>query len=98
MCGDIMESYINEICNVCKLPFNEIINDYKVIQISNKAIVVNNYIKILDYSSNKISLKVKKDILSILGNDLYISQINQGEIVIKGIIYSCGVGDKNNEE
>jgi len=93
-----MDNYLNEICDICKLPFNEIINDYKVTQIGNKAIVVYNFIKILDYSDEKISLKVKGDIFTIIGVNLYISQINKNEIIIKGKICSCGIEVKENDK
>lgn len=87
-----MDNLINEICQICKLPFNEIYKDYKVVQLSDKAIFVYNYIKIVGYSDEKISLKVKNNILEIVGKDLFISQINKKEIIIKGNILSFGVG------
>ena len=40
----------------------------------------------------KIILKTKKECLEINGNDLIISQINKGEIIIKGNIISFGFG------
>ena len=92
-----MDNLINEICQICKLPFNEISTDYKLIQLSNKLVFVYNYIKMIGYSDEKISLKVKKEILEIIGTNLVIAQINKREIIIKGNILSCGVGIKNDK-
>lgn len=92
-----MDNFIGEILNICKLPFDEIVKDYKVIQLGRKAIYVCNFLKILDYSEEKILLKVAKGKLQILGEDLFISQINKKEIVVKGSIESFGmvVDEKN---
>ncbi|MGN0961832.1 MAG: YabP/YqfC family sporulation protein [Christensenellales bacterium] len=87
-----MDNYLNEICDICKLPFNEINQDFKVIQLGTKAIYVCNFKKIIDYSIGKVVLKIQKGTLEIIGNDLYISQINKSEIIIKGFIESFGVG------
>lgn len=87
-----MDNFIQELVEICKLPFSEIKNDFKVIQLGRYAIYVCNYKKIIDYSINKIILKVQKGTLEILGNELYISQINKGEIIVKGDIQSFGVG------
>ena len=94
-----MNNFFREIVSVAKLPFNEILKDFKVIMISNKVIYVSNYIKILDYSTQKIILKVHNNILEIQGDDLFISQINKSEIVIKGIIdaYFLGVNNAKNK-
>ena len=94
-----MNNFFKEIVGIAKLPFNEILKDFKVIMISNKVIYVSNYIKILDYSTEKVVLKVHNNILEIQGDNLFISQINKSEIVIKGIIdaYFLGVNDAKNK-
>lgn len=88
-----MDNFLEELTSITKLPFNEIISDYKLIMISNKALYLCNFVKILDYSENKITIRVKKmRLLMILGENLQICQINKGEIVIKGNISSCDFG------
>lgn len=86
-----MENYLDEIINVCKLPFSEVVTEFKVIQIGNKIIYIGNFKKILDYSNNRVALKTSKEVVEIVGNNLLISQINKNEIIIKGDIYSFGV-------
>ena len=87
-----MENYISEILSICKLPFNETMKDYKVIILGGKCIYISNYIKIIDYSQTRVVLKVKKNTLEITGEDMQISQINKGEIVVVGNVFSCGLG------
>ena len=95
-----MNNFIKEITGIAKLPFNEVLKDFKIIMISNKVMFVSNYIKILDYSEEKLVLRVYNNILEIQGENLFISQINKSEIVIKGRIdaYFLGVNsDKKNK-
>lgn len=92
-----MNNFIQEISDIVKLPFNEINKDFKIIMLSNKVLYVCNYIKILDYSCEKLVLKVHKNYLEISGNGLYISQINRNEIVIKGVINSYSFGGNNDK-
>lgn len=88
-----MDNYIEELINVAKLPFNEAINDIKAIMVGCSVLYLSNYKRLLDYSKEKISLKIKNSRIEILGEDLYLLQINKGEIIIKGIIKSINFGD-----
>lgn len=87
-----MNNYIKELASICKLPFNEISRDFKIIQLGSKSIYVSNYIKIIDYSTEKLVLKVKNNTLEIVGSNLFISQIDKSEIVVKGNINSSSLG------
>lgn len=93
-----MDNYIEEIINVTKLPFNEISKDIKVIMVSNKVLYIANFIKILDYSKERLVLKIHKNTLEISGIDMSISLINKREIIIKGQILNVGFGDVLNEK
>ena len=57
-----MNNYIEEICNIAKLPFNEISKDVKVLMLGNNCIYICNYIKILDYTTNHLVVKIHKNI------------------------------------
>lgn len=92
-----MDNLINEIIDICKLPFDEVGKKFKVVQVGENIIYISNYMKLLDYSLNKIALKVKKDILEINGENLKISLMNKKEIVINGKINSFGIGLKNDK-
>ena len=92
-----MENYIKEIIDICRLPFNEITTDFKIIWLGNNIIYVCNYKKLLDYSQERIVLKVNKTTLEISGNDIAIKQMNKGEIVITGRLNSICLGDESVE-
>ena len=50
-----MENYIREIIDVCKLPFNEINKDIKVVQIGTSTIYICNFNKIKkQYKKNRL--------------------------------------------
>lgn len=88
-----MNNYIKELADICGLPFGEIVKDTKVIAVGMKILYISNYKKIISYSSDKIDLKVKKDVVHILGENLIIKQMDKGEIIISGKINSFSVGD-----
>ena len=87
-----MQNYINEIAGICKLPFSEISNKFKIIQIGEGIVYVTNYIKVIDYGEYKVSLKVKNGILDIVGECLRLEHIDKNEIIITGKIYSSCMG------
>ena len=93
-----MDNYLEEICNVVKLPFNEIGKDVKILIVGNNCVYISNYIKILDYNPSHLVVKTHKSTLEIKGENLLISQINKGEIIISGQILSCEFGVENYEK
>ena len=88
-----MNNFLGEIVSITKLPFDEILKDVKVTIIGGKIAHISNYIKILNYTTEKLTLKVYKNTLEIIGTSFSISQINKNEIILKGNIYSCNLGD-----
>ena len=91
-----MNNFIEELSNIVKLPFNEISKDFKIICVSNKILYISNFIKILDYTNEKIIIKVKKNQnVEVFGCDLCIGQINKKELVIKGNIENLDFGVHN---
>lgn len=87
-----MENYIQELVEICKLPFDEIGKGYKLILLNGRGVYVCNYKKIIDYSSEKVVLKVHNNTLEISGENLQLNLVNKGEIVIVGKIFSFGIG------
>ena len=90
-----MNNFLQELSEIIRLPFNEINKDFKLIMISNQIVYISNYIKIIDYTSERLVLKIYKNIIEISGSNLYISQINKNEIVLKGNIISYCYGGKH---
>ena len=55
---------------------------------SNKFLSIENYVNIVEFDNNLIRIKTKEKIVKITGDKLVLKYINEGEIGIKGIIYS----------
>ena len=58
---------------------------YKII-IKDNTINILNYEEIKDFSSNKIVVKTKKNITTIIGKDLVVSKMQDNEVLITGLI------------
>lgn len=80
---DKLNNYINE-------------NKYKII-FSNNYVNIVNYIEILDFNSNKISIKYDNGLTIINGKDLVVSRMLEEEILIIGKIESVVMGKLNEE-
>ena len=95
-----MQGFNDEYSNILKLPFNEIINDYKIIYIGGKIIEILNYVKIIKYNENLIILKAKDNEINIEGFDLQIKELCKKDIVIVGSINKIYLSReyKNNEK
>lgn len=88
-----MQNYLQEISNICNLPFDEVIKDFKVVWLGGRGVYLSNFKKLLNYSDRHIILKLHNDILNIWGENIQINQINQHEIVINGRINTICIGD-----
>ena len=58
---------------------------YKII-IKDNTINIINYEEIKDFSSNKIVVKTKKNITTLIGKDLVVSKMQDNEVLITGLI------------
>lgn len=56
--------------------------------VGNKFISIENYLSIITYDINLIKIKTKVKTIKISGDKLLLKYITDGEIGIKGIIYS----------
>ncbi len=93
-----MDNYISELASICKLPFEEITKNFKLIWFGTSGLYVANYKKILDYNREKVVLKIINNTIEITGQSLIISLINKGEILIKGSINSISLGVFNEKK
>ena len=60
---------------------------------SNKFLIIENYVNIVEFDTNLIRVKTKEKIVKITGDKLVLKYINEGEIGIKGIINSLEFTD-----
>jgi len=79
--------FLDELSRITDLPLSETLKEYKVVNIAGKAIHVQNYVKLLHYSKEKIVLKIKKNELEIIGDALKIVELGPTDILCKGKIY-----------
>lgn len=78
--------FLDELSKAVGLPINEAYSDYKIVNVAGKAIYVQNYLKLLSYSTEQITLKLKTNNLVIEGTDLKIVELSNKNILIKGLI------------
>lgn len=67
-------------------------NELKITVYENK-VDINNYEDILVFEDNQILIKVKNKIVKIKGENLFITKLENKEVLIKGIIKSIDLGD-----
>lgn len=56
--------------------------------VGNKFVSIENYLSIVTYDTNLIKIKTKIKTIKISGDNLLLKYITDGEIGVKGIIYS----------
>ena len=93
-----MDNYIDEMASICTLPFEEVSKSFKLIWFGCNGLYVSNFKKIIDYRKEMVVLKITNNNLEISGEDLNISLINKGEIIIKGNIASVSIGVSNEKK
>lgn len=81
-----MINFINEFAKFIDLPFEEVLSDYKYLNVGGKLVCVQNYTKIISYSTEKIVLKVKRSILNIEGENLTIKELEKNNLIVSGKI------------
>ncbi len=84
--GVYMLDYISEIMQSASLSVGDLKNNNTFTVIGAKAVVVNNYNKILTYSSDRVVLKVSSDELVIEGHDIGIRELSRTDIILSGNI------------
>ena len=80
-----MESVFKELSKYLGINNNEILN-FRYYVLSNSAIFVVGYKKILSYSLEQIVLSIKNNEFNIVGADLNIKELDKTNIVITGKI------------
>lgn len=73
-----------ELANHLDLDISTFTGEFKCTILSNRAIFVQNYIKILVYSSEKLTLKLKNKYFIVVGEDLAIKEMGKKEAVVVG--------------
>lgn len=61
------------------------------INLTDKYINIINYDEIIDFSPNRISIKVNNKIIIIEGNNLLIKKMENNEVLVTGIIININI-------
>ena len=88
-----MNNFFQEVWEICNLPVNEVLKQFKTIQIGSKTIYISNFNRIVDYTDKHLILKVKNQYYEVSGDSLEIKLINKGEIVVTGNISATKLGE-----
>ena len=78
-----MFGFVEEVCNIVGLPFEDVSKNVKIYWLRN-TLVIQNFKKVLSYSSEGVSMSTKDNRLNIEGNDIKISQFSKDELILKG--------------
>lgn len=89
---------MKELSKICKLPFEEISKSFKLIWFGLSGLYVSNFKKIIDYRREFVVLKIPNNTIEIAGQNLEISLINKGELVISGNIEKVALGVSNEKK
>lgn len=83
-------SFIEDVSNICGIPYDDIFSNLVVNMVSNKCVTVTNFISILSYDNTKVLFKLKDNVLIVSGEALYIKDIESSSVVVSGKIDSIG--------
>ncbi len=80
--------FIKELLKYMDADVSTLVGEFKLTLIGTRALFIQNYIKILNYSSNKIVFKIKNDILTVVGENFEIKEMGKQEIIVVGTVFS----------
>ena len=86
-------SIINEVFS--SLDIGCSFDDYWYYNLGGKAVYVENFKRINTFSNSEIILKLKKGMIKILGENLYIKELNKNSLLVWGTIKGVEVYWKN---
>lgn len=64
-----------------------LVGELKLTMIGTRAIFVQNFVKLLSYTNERLVFKIKKDIITVLGENFKIVEMGKHEIVVTGNIF-----------
>lgn len=73
------------------LPSELVTNHSRMILIGNSEFRLENYNGIIEYEVNKIRVSTASGVISIIGNDLTISELDNDELLVSGLIKNIGL-------
>ena len=86
-----MFSFLDEIASISGLPFEILNNGFRIINFCNKAVYVEGFQNIIEFSSSVLDIKLKKGVIKLKGFNIKIKNLNQNTIVVTGDISSLEI-------
>ena len=86
-----MFKFFDEIALKTGLPFDILNNGFRLINFSNNAIYVEGFTNIINFETNEVTLKLKKGIVKITGDNLKIKNMNLQTIMVVGNILTVEI-------
>ncbi len=86
--GVKMFGFLEEVSNLSGLPFDIINKGFRVINLSNRAVYIEGFVALVEVEKTEITIKLKKGIVKILGEELKIKNMNLNTILVVGKVYN----------
>ena len=83
-----MFGFLEEVSNMSGLPFDIINKGFRVINLSNRAVYIEGFVALVEVEKTEITIKLKKGIVKILGEELKIKNMNLNTILVVGKVYN----------
>jgi len=81
-----MYEFFDEIIEKSELPIDLLNGGFRIVNFSNKCVYVENYVNIVDFCREQITVKLKKGIIKFIGKNLMIKNLNLECLMITGQI------------
>ena len=81
-----MFSFFSDILERTGLETSCVLDGFRLVNFSNKAVYLEGFLKIITFENTNISFKMKKGILKINGEDLIIKDLNSNTVLVCGSI------------
>ena len=88
--GGKVYKVVEKLSEALELPKDIVLDVPKMIVLGTNSITIENHKGIITYCDNKISVNTGTGIVTIIGKNLIIKSILEGEVVIKGKITDIG--------
>ena len=81
-----MFSFFSDIIEKIGLEESSVLDGFRLVNFSNRAVYLEGFIKIVTFENTNISFKMKKGVLKINGEDLVIKNLNTNTVLVCGNI------------
>ena len=91
-------SFFSEVARAMGLDSIKIANGFQIINYSGEAVYVEGFTQVLSISDEEIALKLKKGKIVVAGEDLIVSTLEKGSVIIMGKINEVRNGEKTDSK